>query len=264
MKYDIIVLMTAICRTHIHNKMMPNIMKLLLNSKIINDIHFFVNIDNICGIVKETQDKVQQNFQSYFNIQTDKKIYSHFNLSSNPCFFSAVKNLVMMSQPIVSKNTLIFYLEDDWYLNDKYVKQSKYMHKFDTLISKYIFKNSYLSLCSTANTYRRIPYRFRPCIWSPVLFNQIFVPAILKQKNKLDPEKIIRKYSAKYSRKIKYNIHYYMMFTDIGRKWQKQNKLRKWDKNRKLENITYNIKQTKIKTKTYGKYGRFEKFRKKI
>jgi hypothetical protein len=237
---NIVIFTTAICRIDIHNTVLPNIIKMFNSVDV--ELTYLINIDNVCGNNKYTQEETRENYIKYLK---DTNIKYDFIISNTPCFFNAVKNLLLLSDKYINEDSIIFWLEDDWYINDKNI------YKFKDIIEKNFEHNLYISLTVLSKKdkqknrlfkklFKKIPpYQFRPCIWSYNLFKSIFYSAIITSKNIGDPEQIVKNYSIENCEKYEYDIIFYEIFVDIGRTWYKCNSIYKWNKNIVNQYITY-------------------------
>lgn len=231
----LIILTPSICRPELHNKIFPLIIKSIENSKYLEKVIHIINIDNCHGKIKNSQKETKENF---IDLYKNTKVELYFNLTKESCFFGAVKNLVNMSIEHLTEDTIIFFLEDDWKLIKNF--------DIDNIIQNYYDKNYYIGLaknCDDIIKIKTLKLKFKPCLWGIDLYKEIFIPAILTQNKKLDPEVTLLSYIKQYSKdnnNILFNGYASYYFIDVGRNWQKNNKKKRWNRwNTSKKNITY-------------------------
>jgi len=137
----LIVITTAICRCQIHEKCFNNILPIFKN--VTCPIYWFINLDRpeYCpDDISQTENNVRTIFSHFGN-----KFQLDITKTNRPCFFEAVRTLLLKSYPFLSNDCGLLWMEDDWMLRDNH-------SNFDLryYIDQYLIPNSVLSLSYNA------------------------------------------------------------------------------------------------------------------
>lgn len=237
----LIIITPAICRPYIHNQVFPLVISSINKYNIFSDVIHYINIDNVSG--KKFRYSVLDTENNLKKIYRDTGIKLNILKSDKPCFYNAIKNLVINIKDNIEKDTLIFYLEDDW----KLIEEINFYEIIEKIKKENNFnENLYLRLYSINNIginsrYTNIEIDFKPSIWGSNIYKLLFESAILNNKNIYDPELVVNQNLKKYCLKndTKFLIYLYHKFVDIGRDWQKKNSILKWKKWKEKKRITY-------------------------
>ena len=169
----LIIITTAITRPDIHNFVFPTIILLLLKLNI--KIQWFINIDRYS----------KNNISSEETLLNFKKLLCDFDVTYNITNKSDFFNAVNISMKFITKNitesTAIFWLEDDWLLNDKYNLD------LNMILNKYLCDYCYISL-----VFNKLG-SFPPFIGDYKLFNTYILPTFNNPKREEDPEDLCRR-----------------------------------------------------------------------
>lgn len=227
--YELIFITPAINRPEIHSMCFIPIIN---NLKI--KILWIINIDYI----SHYNISINQTINNLNSIKTD---YIDFKIISsvNPCFFNAVKNLVLETNKILIENTNIkgiLYLEDDWLINNENI--NLFNQQLITITDNTIINFAYnsdkklnISLIS-----------FKPTLWSIDIFEKTFMKIFMESNKIDDPEKYLKDEFIRRNINIGgIYIKHYLIFEDIGREWLKNKNINlcKWDKHQENGTITY-------------------------
>lgn len=213
----LVICTTAICRSNLHNKCIPAINDKLLELKDIN-IYWIINIDNISAFSDETQEHTVNNFNEIIS----NKIKKHYICPKSPSHPEAINNITQLisDENLLTENTAIFWLEDDWFLNEQY---------FKTLMSfiKYINTNTIISLSSGC-------FGLQPSIMGSSIFSLLFK----KLRTNIDAEIQINVNKKKYIKQDEIDM-LYLKYDVCKEKWsqKKLDKILKYDSQKLIKNI---------------------------
>lgn len=135
----LILLTTAITRGNLHRDTIGHFYKLHYPSIQHLEIYHIINIDH--------PDKLKNVFNrdetvELFNQIIPKNVKKEFILTEEPGFAKAYKNVLDKAERLVDKNTIVWWLEDDWYIQ-------KYFN-IKSLLKLLDINNSALSITNNA------------------------------------------------------------------------------------------------------------------
>lgn len=225
--YKLLILTTAITRYEVHIKTLLPLAKLLKKHRI--RTKWMINLDIIEKLNNDKQKDILffRNKLNYSNIDIDLII------KENPCFYKAVKTLIIESEKYIEDINCVLYLEDDWLLLEK--DYTNFINKILNWRSNTIINMGKLS-----------PFLlgFKPTLWCNNVFKQYFIKIFTENDDIImDPEKYYRMKLYKGKKYPLPNINHMMIeneyFIDYGRDWAKKNKLNKKGWGEIQQNITY-------------------------
>lgn len=182
---------TAINRSELHTKSFENYNKIL--QSITNyEIEWHINIDK----VKDIEEDRMITCENIKKIINSNKIKLFFNISDTSGMTQATKYLFNKINENIKENDLIFWLEDDWIIEDN-------TQNIINIILQQIDKNTFLSFFQYAFC------SFAPCIFGYNVFKNIFLNGINMCDNTLDPEFAVQNYIGIFTRGApeKYNVN---------------------------------------------------------
>ena len=207
--YDVVVLTTAITRPEVHNKSIPNVVKLLKEYGL--KVKWIFNIDKVPDTDASLED-TKKNLEKIC-----EGIDLEFIMNEKGCFYNAVKNLTFKAEKYLDDLRCgVLYLEDDWELTSP--------ERFRQVLCS---AESDLHIAMSNPNY----VSFRPSLWGKDVFREIFVNTfknyVTDTPNKLDPELIVC--DTDDARAI--NKKFIMMWEgDFGVSWIVNKVKTKWNK----------------------------------
>lgn len=197
------IITPALCRPELHSQVLPQIAA-VIRSKV-ESPRWIVNIDPV------PQDSIETTANNYRSILSDMPV--SFTKSSQPCFFSAVKNLTAEAAKF---NDPVFYLEDDWKL--------VLPNEFETLLESEVPDHQFICLTSIATLKRNL----NPGLWGVRYFEHCFAKRFANKTNPEDPERVI---FWQHPMEGQESICPGRIFEDVGIAWREQRGLVKWEPN---------------------------------
>lgn len=179
----IIIGTTSINRPDLHNKTIPGWINILNDLSDNYEITWFINIDVIPKL-KFTFDETTSNYMRIIKENIKKNIDIKFLSSDGQGnFLNACKRVSNEINNFVKKNfddinnIKIFWLEDDWIVNNKI--------NLDEIIKTYSTNNNYINFTFIRNNYI---WALAPSIIGFKLWKDIFYTAWSQQTENIDPE----------------------------------------------------------------------------
>ena len=221
---QLLVLSTCICRPIIHDKCYGELLKYMKDC----NVHFVINIDPVSGLDNCSQADTKQNLEHMIN---NNGHTCEFIISETACFYKATQNVVKLAMEKIQneKHNICGIL---WFEDDKFIKKDPHFKKIINNLNAvnevhHFWKKS--AQCPT----------FHPCFWGLNVALNLFFPSFT-QINTRDPELAMMGYWRK-NYNSEYKVFYYRTHSvDIGREWQKLNKIKKWTREAMNNvNVTY-------------------------
>lgn len=223
---DLIVVSPCICRKDVHNETFPILLKMLSRDPLVlQNTRFLINIDPCSGLNGETQEQTEQNFIDMFKLYNVSRY--EITKGERGCFFFATKTLLQRAKELIDTNPFssVLWFEDD-----------KKLHK-DPIFEGYLKDTEEYVI----HLWRKAPGcpSFHPCLWSANIAKKYLIHSIINETTPYDPELLMMNDWRKHFKGECRLVHYFFS-TDIGRDWQKKNKIKKWVRENTLnKNVTY-------------------------
>jgi hypothetical protein len=220
--YDLIILTTAVNRPEVHSESLPPVVKMIKNHNL--KIKWIFNIDKVTDEV-DVDDTIS-------NLENMCESFScHFLTSEEPCFFDAVKRLVLNSRDFLDKSRYgVLYLEDDWNLKNP--------NKLEEALKK-CDDNSYVQLTDRSGK----ELSFNPSFWGKAIFKHLMIDLfdkhdkkgflLYRPEGKGNPERFVSINFQNMKLDInmdKIDIWSADISKDLGRKWMRKKGLTRWFK----------------------------------
>tara|TARA_B100000287_G_scaffold419841_1_gene458526 strand:- start:151 stop:927 length:777 start_codon:yes stop_codon:yes gene_type:complete len=161
--YDLVILTTALNRPEIHLECINGVVDMIKENNL--KVKWFINIDVV--IDDPTLEETITSLKKIFSKLNNCSISYMWSDDGEPCFFDAVKRLVLASRDDYYNSKYgVLYLEDDWTLKDT--------SKFKESLNEYD-DNSYIQLTNRVNDGSETELTLNPSIWGKNIFKKIMI-----------------------------------------------------------------------------------------